>query len=267
MAYFTSPPDMVDGQYLSAAQIATYYSQNTSIVWDYARAPTMLQRTLRCNWIDQYPPYPGPMGEGLYGYYSARIRHKYNFLRYRVVVTSSDWDKPHPRIALLLNGAVLKDLEPDLPDVGGGAVTLDGAVVVSPGVAVGQFYDIQLRYSPPIEDWVQEGQIELVRWYESDSVIGEQIDGDAGSILAFTPPTDFYDGQVITAADLNTNIGDNIDLLYEFARRAVGSFSVVNEPWQKWGDLTIGYGLYTHITLTSLTLTSQQLTSLTLLPL
>ena len=246
MAYFTSPPDMVDGQYLSAAQIATYYSQNTSIVWDYARAPTMLQRTLRCNWIEHFPPNSGPLGEGLYGYHSARVRHKYNFLRYRVVVTSSDWDKPHPRIALLLNGAVLKDLEPDLPDVGGGAVTLDGAVVVSPGVAVGQFYDIQLRYSPPIEDWVQEGQIELVRWYESDSVIGEQIDGDAGSILAFTPPTDFYDGQVITAADLNTNIGNNIDLLYEFAKRAVGSFSVVNEPWQKVGDLTIGYGLYSH---------------------
>ena len=62
--------------------------------------------------------------------------------------------------------------------------------------------------------------------------------------LAFTPPADFYDGQVITAANLNTNIGDNIDLLYSFARRAVGSFSVVNEPWQKRGDLTIGYGLY-----------------------
>ena len=81
MAYFTSPPDMVDGQYLSAAQIATYYSQNTSIVWDYARTPTMLQRVLRCNWIDQYPPYPGPMGQGQFGYFSARIRHKYNFLR------------------------------------------------------------------------------------------------------------------------------------------------------------------------------------------
>lgn len=242
--YFTSPPDMVDGQYLSAAQIGSYYSQNTAVVWDYARAPTMLQRTLRCNWNEWFPPYSGGMGEGLYGYHSARIRHKYNFLRYRIIVTTADWTGPHPRVALLLNGEVLRDLEPDLPSTGGGAVTLDGAVSVSPGVAVGQFYDIQLRYSPPVEEWAMEGQIELVRWYESDSVTGEAIEGDTESILAFVPPSDFYDGQVITAAQLNASIGANIETLYAFARRAVGSFSVVNEPWQKFGDLTIGYGLY-----------------------
>jgi hypothetical protein len=244
MAYFTSPPDMVDGQYLSAAQIATYYAQNTNIVWDYARAPTMLQRVLYTGWRGQYPPYSGLIGEWNYGYYNGRIRHKYNFLRYRIIATTSNWEKPHPRIALLLNGAVLKDLEPDLPDVGGGDVTLDGAVVVSPGVAVGQFYDIQLRYSPPVDAWDLDGGIQLVRWYESDSVTGEMIDGDSGSILAFVPPTDFVDGQVITAADLNTNIGDNIDLLYLFSRRAVGSFSVVNEGWAQFCDLLMGYGLY-----------------------
>ena len=242
MAYFTSPPDMVDGQYLSAAQIAIYYSQNTSIVWDYARAPTMLQRVLYTGWRGQYPPYSGLIGEWNYGYYSARVRHKYNFLRYRIIVTTSDWTKPHPRIALLLNGTVFKDLEPDLPDVGGGDVTLDGAVVVTPGVAIGQFYDIQLRYSPPVDEWSLDGGIQLVRWYESDSVIGEQIDGEAGSILAFTPPVDFYDGQVITAEQLNANIGNNIDLLYSFARRAVGSFSVVNEGWAQFCDLLLGYG-------------------------
>ena len=59
--------------------------------------------------------------------------------------------------------------------------------------------------------------------------------------MAWVPVPAFVDGQVLTAA-LVTPLKTNLDWLNLTVRRANTPLAVVNQRWEKWGDVTIGYG-------------------------
>ena len=59
--------------------------------------------------------------------------------------------------------------------------------------------------------------------------------------MAWVPVPAFVDGQILHAAEVNA-LRANLDWLNLTVRRANTPLAVVNQRWEKWGDVTIVYG-------------------------